>query len=78
MAVYDCTFDDAEFEARRGWGHSTWQEGLRLAAAANVAKFGIFHHEPERTDNMLLDIEEAAQKIFPNSFVTRDFMRLEI
>lgn len=78
LAVYDCTFDDDEFASRRGWGHSTWQEGLRLAAAANVTQFGIFHHEPERTDSMLLDIEEQARDIFPNSFVTRDFMRREI
>ena len=34
-----------------GWGHSTWQEGVRLANAAEVKRFGIFHHEPERTDS---------------------------
>ena len=78
LAVYDCTYDDDEFSERRGWGHSTWQEGLRLAAAAKVAKFGIFHHEPERTDDMLLDIETRAREMLAASFVTRDFMRLEI
>lgn len=78
MAIYDCTFDDSEFEARKGWGHSTWQEGLRLATAANVKKFGIFHHEPERNDAALLEIEEKAQKVLPQSFVTRDFQRLDL
>ena len=78
MAVYDCTFDDSEFAARRGWGHSTWQEGLRLAAAAEVKKFGIFHHDPTRSDKALLDIEQQAQKKLPHSFVTRDFMQVDI
>ncbi|MBT7642456.1 MAG: MBL fold metallo-hydrolase [Rhodobiaceae bacterium] len=78
MAVYDCTFDDSEFEQRHGWGHSTWQEGLRLAEAAQVKKFGIFHHEPERSDAALSDIEKRAQVILPQSFVTRDFMQLEV
>ena len=78
LAVYDCTYDDDEFATRRGWGHSTWQEGLRLAAAAKVKKFGIFHHEPDRTDDMLIEIEKQAKTMQPSSFVTRDFMRVEI
>ena len=78
MAIYDCTFEDHEFEARRGWGHSTWQEGLRIAKAAEVKKFGIFHHEPERNDEQLLAIEEKAQATLPISLVTRDFMQIDI
>mgnify|MGYP000135370944 CR=1 FL=1 len=78
MSVYDCSFDDGEFERRRGWGHSTWQEGLRLAEAAEVKKFGIFHHEPERSDAALTDIETRAQAILPHSFVTRDYLHMEV
>lgn len=78
MAVYDCTYDDAEFATKQGWGHSTWQEGLRLAMAAEVKQFGIFHHEPERSDEMLLAIEAQAQEMMPHSFVTRDYMRMEL
>ena len=78
MAVYDCTYDDGEFDTRRGWGHSTWQEGVRLALAAQVGQFGIFHHEPERSDDMFLAIEAHAQDMMPQSFVTRDYMRIEL
>jgi len=78
MAVYDCTYDDAEFDTKRGWGHSTWQEGVRLAMAAKVKQFGIFHHEPERSDDMLLAIEAAAQAMMRQCFVTRDYMRIEL
>ena len=78
LAVYDCTFDDSEFEQKRGWGHSTWQEGVRLAAAAEVRKFGIFHHEPERTDAALAEIERQAQADYPVAFVTRDFLEMQL
>lgn len=78
MAIYDCTFEDDEFESRRGWGHSTWQEGIRLATAAEVKKFGIFHHEPERSDTALMEIERQAQASLPQSFVVRDFMQVDV
>lgn len=78
MAIYDCTFDDNEFDQKRGWGHSTWQEGVRLANAAEVKRFGIFHHEPERTDSALAEIERKAQADCPVAFVTRDFLEMRL
>lgn len=78
MAIYDCTFDDSEFEGKRGWGHSTWQEGVRLAMAAQVKRFGIFHHEPERSDSALAEIERQAQADLPVAFVTGDFLEMDL
>jgi phosphoribosyl 1,2-cyclic phosphodiesterase len=78
LAVYDCTYDDDEFEGRIGWGHSTWQEGVRLAQAAKLRRFGIFHHEPGRTDEQLAAIEAQAKDMFEASFVTRDFSGVDI
>lgn len=51
--IYDSTFDDAEFNKYKGWGHSTWQEAVRLGEAAKVKKIIAFHHNPELTDNEL-------------------------
>lgn len=78
LAIYDCTFDDSEFEQKRGWGHSTWQEGVRLAGMAEVKQFGIFHHEPERTDTQLAEIERKAQADLPIAMVTRDFLEVNL
>lgn len=64
--IYDCTFDDREFEKYIGWGHSTWQEAVRLADAANVRIPVIFHHDPLLTDQKLderaRDIESACPR----------------
>ena len=37
LVIYDSTYTDAEFPARVGWGHSTWQEGLRLVRRSRTA-----------------------------------------
>lgn len=53
MFIYDSTYDDDDFTPYIGWGHSTWQQGVKIADAANVEKFIAFHHAPEATDKIL-------------------------
>ena len=36
LVIYDCTYTDQEYGRFRGWGHSTWEEGLRLCRAAGA------------------------------------------
>lgn len=57
LMLYDGAFDDAEYDRYRGWGHSTWQEGLKLAAAAEVGRTLIYHHPPEHSDEVLAAID---------------------
>ena len=40
LLIYDATFTDAEMAGHRGWGHSTWEEGLRLKQRAGVKPLG--------------------------------------
>jgi ribonuclease BN (tRNA processing enzyme) len=36
FVICDSTYTDDEFPGRMGWGHSTWQEGVRLCQAAGA------------------------------------------
>lgn len=72
--IYDCTFTDEEFPQFQGWGHSTWQEGMRLCNAANVKNFIVFHHDPVRTDDKLDAIATAVDKERPGSKVAQEGM----
>ena len=36
MVIYDSTYTDAEFPKRADWGHSTWEEGVRLCERLGV------------------------------------------
>jgi phosphoribosyl 1,2-cyclic phosphodiesterase len=72
LVLYDATFDEREdYEAHRGWGHSTWQAGLALIGAAGAARLACLHHAPSSTDGTLLAREAALQARAPQSFFAR-------
>lgn len=78
LFIYDCTYTDAEFPSRRGWGHSTWQEGMRLAHAAGARRLAIFHHDPDHEDHFMEELEAHALAAWNGCLVTRDNMRVNL
>jgi len=70
--IYDASFSDAELPDYQGYGHSTWQEGLRLAKLAGVKKYFAFHHMPFRSDEELDEIEMEISGQMPGSGVARE------
>ena len=72
VVIYDSMFTDDEFGNHRGWGHSTWQECLRICRAAGAATPVIYHHRPGRDDAELDDIQIAAEREFPGAVVARE------
>lgn len=78
MVIYDSTYTEEEFPEKIGWGHSTWNEGMRLCKAANVGQLAIFHHDPEHTDDFMDQIAEESRAEMENSFVCREGMEITI
>ena len=74
LVIYDSTYTDAEFVTKVGWGHSTWQEGVRLCQAANVKMLAIFHHEPDHEDDFLDQLEVEARALWPGAVLARENM----
>ena len=63
LLVHDAMYTEEEYVAsRRGWGHSTFQQALDLAAEAGVKRLMFFHHAPERTDAALAEIVAQRRK----------------
>lgn len=62
LTIYDSTYDDDTFAPKLGWGHSTWQEALRLQKAAQIEQMAIFHHDPSSTDTHLNALSEKISK----------------
>jgi phosphoribosyl 1,2-cyclic phosphodiesterase len=77
IVIYDCTYDESEFPTHRGWGHSTWEEGVRLAAEAEVGRFVIFHHDPDHDDSQMDKVAAAAEKRRPGTVVAKEGMVLK-
>ena len=70
-------YTDEKYARYIGWGHSTWQEGVRLARAAGVKRLVIFHHDPEHEDDMLDAVGRELEQALPGSVVAREGLVLE-
>jgi phosphoribosyl 1,2-cyclic phosphodiesterase len=77
IVIYDCMYTDDEYRRYVGWGHSTWQEGIRLCQEAKVKRMVVFHHEPEHDDEMLDGIAREVDKALPGSVVAYEGLVLE-
>lgn len=82
VLIYDAMYTDEEYHNPKapkvGWGHSTWQEGVKVANAANVKRLVIFHHEPNHTDDFLDRMETEVHAISPNAVLAREGMILDV
>jgi ribonuclease BN (tRNA processing enzyme) len=76
VMIYDSTYTDAEYPSHVNWGHSTWQEGVKLAKAASVKTLAIFHHDPGHDDDAMDAIATESKKAFPGAVVAREGMVL--
>ena len=76
IVIYDSTYTDEEFETYLDWGHSTWQEGVRLCRAAGARTLVIFHHNPDHDDATMDRIADEAATAFPGAIVAREGMIL--
>ena len=74
--IYDSMYTEDEFPLHVGWGHSTWQHGVRLSEAAGVGRFVVFHHDPDHDDDFMDAVAEAVAERLPGSVVSRDGMTL--
>ena len=76
VLIYDAQYTPAEYESRRGWGHSTWVEATRLANDAGVKQLVLFHHDPEREDDAVRRIEAEAQEAFAGTLAAHETLEL--
>ncbi|HET8727090.1 MAG TPA: MBL fold metallo-hydrolase [Alphaproteobacteria bacterium] len=72
IMIYDAMFTDEEFPKFVSWGHSTWQEALRVADAAGVGVAVPFHHDPNHDDAFLDRLSAKAEKIRPGTVFARE------
>lgn len=78
LVIYDSTYTEEEFPSKIGWGHSTWNEGVRLCRLANVKRMAIFHHEPDHFDDFMDKVAEEAHAEWAGSFVCREGMCIDL
>lgn len=82
LFIYDATYTDEEYYCEKsskvGWGHSTWQEAVKAAKAANAKKLVIFHHDPLHSDDFMDEVREQTAAQFPNSVVAYEGLEINL
>ena len=72
LFFYDGAFCDEEMAKYHGFGHSSWQQGIRLAKAAEAQSVGLIHHFFMHSDDDLDRIATLARSQFASAHVVSD------
>jgi len=72
VVIYDSMFTEEEFKERPDWGHSTWEEAIKLANIAGAKQLVLFHHDPARTDDEMDKIVADASERRPGTIAARE------
>lgn len=67
LLIHDSEYTEEDYKTKKGWGHSIYKDALKLALEANVKKFGLFHHNQDRTDTALEEIVRDCNCIIKKS-----------
>ena len=78
LMIYDSTYTDEEYESHKSWGHSTWQQAVRLAVAAKAKMLAIFHHDPAHDDAFMDRVAAEAAAVHAGAIVAREGMVLKL
>jgi len=68
VLVYDGQYTPEQVAGeKKGWGHSSWLDGTRIARECGVKQLILFHHDPDSDDYYVDGLAERARQEFPNS-----------
>lgn len=76
----DILINDSQFSPdqlagnRKGWGHSSWREGVTVAREANAKTLVLFHHDPDSNDRVIDEILQQAREQFDSVFAASEGM----
>jgi len=84
ILIYDSQYTPEEYAGQTGglpklgWGHSTFEEAVKLAQTAGVKKLVLYHHDPMQDDAAVAEKEKRAKALFPASEAAREGLVLEL
>ncbi len=53
LLIREAQYTEGEYPSHKGWGHSTFDDAARDAAASGVKRLAITHHDPDHSDDFL-------------------------
>jgi phosphoribosyl 1,2-cyclic phosphodiesterase len=85
ILVYDAQYTPEEYAgtagtggSKKGWGHSTFEEGAKIARTAGTRRLVLFHHDPIQSDAAVREKEQRARAVFPNAVAAHEGMTIDV
>ncbi|MGA1846496.1 MBL fold metallo-hydrolase [Deferribacter abyssi] len=81
--IYDTTYTPDDFLGvrdginKKGWGHSTFEYGVKFAKKSKSKNLILFHHNPDYVDCFIDEIVIMAKKQFSQTIASYDGMVLQ-
>jgi len=76
LLLYDGQYTEEEYEKKRGFGHSTPREGMRVFENSGSKRMLIIHHDPGNNDDTLKKAENGIKTKFVRFAREGDVIRL--
>ena len=73
--INDAQYTPAQLATtRKGWGHSSWKEGVNIAREVDAKTLVLFHHDPDSTDRVVDRILREARDEYDSVFAASEGM----
>ena len=79
VLIYDAQYSPEHLATtRKGWGHSSWLEGVKIARESGVKNLILFHHDPDSSDKNVDGFLSAARQEFPGTWAATEGMSVTL
>jgi phosphoribosyl 1,2-cyclic phosphodiesterase len=79
VLIYDAQYSPEQLaSSRKGWGHSSWLEGVKIARDAKIRNLVLFHHDPDSKDKTVDGFLSAARQEFPATWAATEGMNITL
>lgn len=79
VLIYDAQYSPEQLATdRKGWGHSSWLEGVKVARESKVRNLVLFHHDPDSPDRVVDGYLSAARQEFPATWAATEGMTINM
>ena len=69
VLVHDAQYTEADMPHKHGWGHSLMSQVRKLAIDAEDGSLVMFHHDPDRSDAQLDEVQRENDSFFKGKSV---------
>ena len=68
--IHDCQYNEEDRSSRTGWGHSFFEDLIKVSELSRVKHLVLFHHDPERSDVELEALQSKVNNMYKNKEIS--------